>query len=191
MGILEDILYKNNDSEAKVDIDFAPFLGLMATLIPILLLTTAFLRLSSLNTKVPVIDDLSKVIKKNKKQNKDQKIALHVFLREDKVIVLRLRKGNKILKKSKIRPNGEEFNLEKFTKKLVDFKESKPNVFRAKIYPGSTVKYQAIVEIIDNMKISPEGEEFPIKDKDTGKSYNTVVMFDDVTFGNILAEEGS
>ena len=98
MGILEDILYKNNESESSVEIDFAPFLGLMATLIPILLLSTAFLRLSSLNTKIPVIDELEKVIEKNKKQNKSQNTELRVFLRKDKVIVMMLVEKGKFVK---------------------------------------------------------------------------------------------
>ncbi len=39
------------------------------------------------------------------------------------------------------------------------------------------------------MKISPNNEEFPVKDKDTGKVFNTPVMFDDVTFGNIMGAD--
>ena len=93
----------------------------------------------------------------------------------------------------KISPDGGDYNIEKFANQLVKIKKFRPNIFRARIYPTGGVKYQSIVNAIDTMKISPENEEFPVKDKDTGKIYNTVVMFDDVTFGNLLdvEKEGS
>ncbi len=42
MGIVEDIVYNSGNPEEDMELDLAPLLGLMATLIPVLLLAQPF-----------------------------------------------------------------------------------------------------------------------------------------------------
>lgn len=194
MSLIEDIIYNDERPEEDMELDLAPLLGLMATLIPVLLLATAFLKLSSLNAKVPVVGEASVAIEKNKDENKEKKIGLYVLLNGEKTIVLNLKQGDKVLQTSRIpasvgTENEVQFDKDKFIDELVKYKTQYPNVFRARMNPTETVKYDDIAVLIDKMKVSPNSEQFPVTDKDTGKTFETNVMFDDVTFGNIMGDD--
>lgn len=190
MGIVEDIVYSNGNPEEDMELDLAPLLGLMATLIPVLLLAAAFLKLTSLNAKVPVIGEAQAAIDKNVEENKEKKIGLYVLMSGEHVLILNLKQGDKLLQTSRI-PASEDQKIDKkkFIDELVRIKTSNPSVFRARLNPTENVKYENIVALIDAMKVSPNNEQFPVSDKDTGKVFNTPVMFDDVTFGNIMGAD--
>lgn len=189
MGIVDDIIYKDGNPEEDMELDLAPLLGLMATLIPVLLLATAFLKLSSLNAKVPVLGEAQAAIDKNKEENKKKNLGLYVLVNGENTIVLNLKEGESTLKTTRIPASEKGLDTEKFVSELVTFKKSYPNVFRARMNPTEKVKYEKIVALIDSMKVSPNNEEFPVTDKDTGKTFNTTVMYDDVTFGNIMGDD--
>lgn len=189
MSIIEDIIYKNGNPEEDMELDLAPLLGLMATLIPVLLLATAFLKLSSLNAKVPVIGEAQAAIDKNVKDNEEKKIGLYVLVSGENVVILNLKQGDKLLQSSRVPAAEDNIDKDKFIDELVRIKKENPTVFRARLNPTETVKYEKIVGLIDVMRVSPNNEEFPVTDKDTGKVYNTPVMFDDITFGNIMGAD--
>ncbi len=190
MSLIEDIIYKNGNPEEDMELDLAPLLGLMATLIPVLLLATAFLKLSSLNAKVPVIGEAQAAIDKNVKDNEEKKIGLYVLVSGENVVILNLKEDEKIIQSSRV-PATSDNNIDKdmFISELVKIKKANPSVFRARLNPTETVKYEKIVGLIDAMRVGPKNQEFPVTDKDTGKVYNTPVMFDDITFGNIMGAD--
>jgi biopolymer transport protein ExbD len=189
VSIIEDILYKNGNPEEDLELDLAPLLGLMATLIPVLLLAAAFVKLSTLNAKVPVLGEAQAAIDKNVKDNEEKKIGLYVYINNENLIVMNLKQGDKVLETSRV-PASEALALdkEKFVEEVIRFKEGYPNVFRARINPTEKVNYESVVHLIDLRKVAP-GKDFPVTDKDTGKTFATSIMYDDVTFGNIMGED--
>lgn len=190
MSIVDDIVHKSGNPEEDMELDLAPLLGLMAALIPVLLMASAFVKLASLSAKVPVLGEAQAAIDKNVKDNKEKKIGLYVEINGENFILLNLKQGDKVLGTASV-PAKEDKQLdeEKFVDEVVKMKKSYPDVFRARLNPTEKVKYEAIVGLIDNMKVSPNNEEFPVVDKETGKTFSTPVMYDDVTFGNIMGED--
>lgn len=190
MSVIDEILYKSGNPEEDMELDLAPLLGLMAALIPILLMASAFLKLASLNAKVPVLGDAQAAIDKNVEENKEQKMGLYVAINGENTVVLNLKKGDEILQKETVNANEEsQLDKAKFTDAVYKIKKAYPNVFRARVNPTEKVKYESIVGLIDSMKVSPNNEEFPVEDKENGKVFNTPVMYDDITFGNIMGDD--
>jgi hypothetical protein len=190
VSIIDDILHKDGSPEEDMEVDLAPLLGLMAALIPVLLMASAFVKLSSLNAKVPVLGEAQAAIDKNLKDNEEKKMGLYVAINGENLILLNLKQGDKVLQAVSV-PASEDKQIDKdkFVDAVLKIKTANPSVFRARVNPTEKVKYEAIVGLIDSMKVSPNNEEFPVEDKDTGKVYNTPVMYDDVTFGNIMGAD--
>lgn len=190
MSVLDDILHKSGNPEEDMELDLAPLLGLMAALIPVLLMASAFIKLSSLNAKVPVLGEAQAAIDKNVKDNQEKKIGLYVEINGENLIVLNLKQGDKVLDSARVPASAEsKIDEDKFVDAVVKMKTSHPEVFRARLNPTEKVKYEAIVGLIDNMRVAPNNEEFPVVDKESGKTFKTPVMYDDVTFGNIMGED--
>lgn len=190
MSMIDDIIHKKGNPEEDMELDLAPLLGLMAALIPVLLMASAFVKLSSLSAKVPVLGEAQAAIDQNVKDNKEKKIGLYIEINGENFILLNLKQGDKVLVTASVpAKDGKSLDKEKFVDEVVKMKQSHPEVFRARLNPTEKVKYEAIVGLIDNMRVSPNNEEFPVVDKETGKTFNTPVMYDDVTFGNIMGED--
>lgn len=189
MSIVDDIIHKSGNPEEDMEMDLAPLLGLMAALIPVLLMASAFVKLANLNAKVPVLGEAQAAIDKNVKDNEEKKIGLYVEVNGENFIALNLKQGDKVLDTSRVPASADnKIDKENFIAELIKIKKSYPNVFRARLNPTEKVKYENIVALIDSMKVAP-GEEFPVEDKDTGKTFSTSIMYDDVTFGNIMGED--
>ena len=190
MSNIDDILYKSGNPEEDMELDLAPLLGLMAASIPILLMASAFIKLATLNAKVPVLGDAQAAIDKNVKDNEEKKIGLYVAINGDNLLVLNLKQGDSVIDKSTVSPlEGNLIDKPTFVDAVYKMKKKHPSVFRARLNPTEKVKYEAIVGLIDAMKVSPNNEEFPVEDKETGKVYNTPVMYDDITFGNVMGDD--
>src|SRR5690606_6699769 len=85
----------------------APFLGLMAVLVPMLLLTAAFVKLTSVNAKVPVLAEAQSAIDKQKKENEKKQLSLHVMMSKDKTVVIQVRESKNVKNTVRIPANSE------------------------------------------------------------------------------------
>jgi biopolymer transport protein ExbD len=190
VSVIDEILHKNGSPEEDMELDLAPLLGLMAALIPVLLMASAFVKLSSLNAKVPVLGEAQAAIDKNVKDNQEKKIGLYIEVNGESIVLLNMKQGDKILQTARVPASAEnKVDEDAFVDAVVKMKLSHPEVFRARLNPTEKVKYESIVGLIDNMRVSPNNEEFPVVDKESGKTFKTPIMYDDVTFGNIMGED--
>ncbi len=190
MGIVDDIMEKEHDLDAETQLNLNPLLDLISALIPVLLASVSYVSISVLNAKVPVLGEAQVAIEKNVQENKEKKIGLYVEINGENFILMNLKQGDNVITSSRV-PASEDLKVDKvkFVSELVRIKSENPNVFRARVNPTEKVVYDNVVALIDMMKVAPGGKEFPVTDKETGKTFVTEVMFDDVTFGNIMGED--
>lgn len=189
MSNIGEKIFTSNDAE-QVDLNMAPFLGLMAVLVPMLLLTAAFVKLTSVNAKVPVLAEAQAAIDKQKKDNEKKKLGVHVLMSKDKTVVIQVREGQKVVSQNRVPADIEmKLDLAKLQDEFVNLKKKNPAIFKARMHPTETVKYVDIVEVMDVMRVAPGETQFPVTDLETGKVFQTNLMFDDITFGNIMGDE--
>ncbi len=190
MGIVDDIMHSDHDIDHETQLNLNPLLDLISALIPVLLASVSYVSIAVLNAKVPVLGEAQVAIEKNVKDNKEKQVGLYVEVNGENFILMNLKQGENILTTSRVPASADsKIDKVKFVSELVRIKSENPNVFRARINPTEKVVYDNVVTIIDLMKLAPKGNEFTITDKDTGKAFVTSIMFDDVTFGNIMGED--
>lgn len=185
---IEDIIFKTDDEVENIDM--TPFLGLMAVLVPMLLLTASFVTINSLGAKVPVLADAKAAIDKQKEENIKDKVGVHVSISKDNTVVISVKRGKSVVSNSRVPASVEKgLDIERIQKEVVSIKTKHPDIFQARVNPTEQVKYENIVAVMDIMRVAPATVEFPVKDIDTGQVFKTNIMFDDVTFGNIMGDE--
>lgn len=171
----------NHNSEFELDL--APLLAVMVKLVPVLLLSSAFVQMMIIETDLPQV--VQEAIKKQTDNPKSAQIAVEVSKSD----------GVKIV----VTENGEEkvdvigFNKDKqidypnLHAKLIEVKKAHPEIFKIDLTPDAEIAYKDLVRIMDEArKVRVQGVRFPVKDVKTGKDTTTDYMFPEVVFSNML-----
>ncbi len=171
----------NRNSEFELDL--APLLAVMVKLVPVLLISSAFVQMMIIETNLPQV--IQEAIKKQDDNPKSAQIAVEVNKTEGVKIVISENGQQKI----------EVIGLDKDQKidyttlqaKLVAVKTAHPEIFKIELNPDAEIAYKDLVKIMDEArKVRAAGVRFPVKDAKTGKDTTTDYMFPEVVFSNML-----
>jgi len=174
----------DSDQDTSFDLNLAPFLDIIVSIVPLLLLVVAFSTTKIIETPVPLV--VEKAIQElNKKPQAE--------------VILRVGNGNKLSFVTK--SNGsEKFHAVALSKeptqimdnlyaKALEIKRQFPEVFNVSVEPDSDVELNSIIGAIDVVRKLRTGEEqFKFKDPATGDFLSTDLMFPKITFSNVIEE---
>jgi biopolymer transport protein ExbD len=166
----------------EFDLDLAPLLAVMVKLVPVLLISSAFVQVMVVET------DLPQVVKQAiAEQPQKPKATIHLEIsRKTGIKVIVAKDGTQ---KAEQIPNSAEatYDLTSLQKTLQKVKSANPDVFKIELAPESTVAYKDIVKIMDEARRSRDHDvRFPIFDKKENKPSTTDYMFPDVVFANMM-----
>ncbi len=173
---------KQRIEDSTFDLNLAPMLDIMVSLIPMMLLSIAFAKLVVLDAPVP--QPVANAIENDKKE---RSVILKLHLYNNKTAKLDIiDKGGKLSSISFATKEGV-YDLNTIHQKLVDVKKSNAQVFSVEIYPEEGVVYQDIVQVMDEARAAKQEEdEFQFIDKESNQAVKTRAMFPNITFGNVI-----
>lgn len=169
-------------TSTEFELDLAPLLAVVVKLVPVLLISSAFVQMMVIESDVP--QAVKEVIEKNKDDEKLPKIKLYVSL--DKGSTLVVENVATPVEVSVPMISGAQ-DLKTLQVKFQEIKTKFPEVYRLQVYPEKNIPYQDIVRIMDEARKSRNKElSWPVRDKVSGQDVRSSFMFPDVVFGNIL-----
>ena len=171
--------FKKDDVNS--DIDLAPMLALMVTLIPILLLSSVFVQVNMIETELPQV--VQQAIANNRKNEKTLP-RISLYIESSKKVRVSVVQGRKKEEKS-FESISEKVDEKGLYEHMISLKKKFPEIFRIEINPSNKVDYDSIVRVLDQTRRS-KNELFPVKDKKTGEMKQTSLMFPDVIFANLI-----
>jgi len=171
----------NHNSE--FDLDLAPLLAVMVKLVPVLLLSSAFVQMMIIETELPqVVQD---AIAKQEQTATPATISMTLDNKTGVSIVIN-DQGKEQIKLINLNEKNT-FDFEKIHQVAQEIKKSHPGVFKIELNPAASVQYKDIVKIMDEVRKSKSKEiRFPIKNEKSGESTSTDYMFPEVIFTNML-----
>jgi biopolymer transport protein ExbD len=176
------LILKQRIEDSTFDLNLAPMLDIMVSLIPMLLLSIAFARMVIIESNVP--QPVEQAIE-NDKKDKTVLLKLHLFNNKTARIDVVDPKGAK--SSISIATAAGLYDLKQIHTKLVDLKRAHSQVFSVEIFPEEGVPYKEIVLVMDEARAAKAEEgEFEFTDKATNQPVKTRVMFPNITFGNIV-----
>lgn len=177
-------IQKNDDLEASFELDLSPMLALMVCLIPIMLLSTVFVKVTVIDTPLPQV--VQKAIEEDRKK-KDREVEVSVAMEKDKELMLTVTVDGRATVKKKIIASGTNWNFAQLNADLIAVKQEHPKVFRLNLNPSEEVPYDDIVKIMDEVRtVKDEKVKLFVTDEETKEQVETNIMFPDVVFGNVL-----
>ncbi|MCB0348385.1 MAG: biopolymer transporter ExbD [Bdellovibrionales bacterium] len=176
------LVLKQRIEDSTFDLNLAPMLDIMVSLIPMLLLSIAFAKLVVLDAPVP--QPVANAIENDKKE-RTVMLQLHLFNNRTAKLDI-IDKGGR---RSNISFSSKEgtYDLETIHQKLIDVKKMHTQVFTVEIFPEEGVAYKEIVAVMDEARSARKEEgEFQFIDKESKQAVKTKAMFPNITFGNVI-----
>ncbi len=171
----------NHNSEFELDL--APLLAVMVKLVPVLLVSSAFVQMMIIETELPQV--VQQAIQKQTTNPNSASISVIVTKNEGIKITLKEGAQQKIevigLNKNKL------IDYTALHSKFVELKKAHPEVFKIDVQPDADVAYKDIVKVMDEARRARSNAiRFPVKDEKSGKETTTEYMFPEVVFSNTM-----
>ncbi len=170
----------NISQHSEFDLDLAPLLSVMVKLVPVLLLSSAFVQMMIIETELPQV--IQQAI-----QNQDEKTD-KISLEINKADGFKITVINKNIEKTELIANkNNALDLVALHEKLVELKKNNPQIFKIDVSPDANIPYKDLVSIMDQARKAKTNEaKFQFKDTQTGKETSTDYMFPEVVFSNVM-----
>jgi biopolymer transport protein ExbD len=173
-------LHINHNSEFELDL--APLLAVMVKLVPVLLISSAFVQMMVIESELPQV--VSEAIQKQEQTPNPTTIGIEVDAKEGFRVVI-TEKGKEVVENVPMKAGAYDF--EGLNQKLIAVKQAHPEVFKVELNPDSGVLYNDIVKVIDEARQARDAKiRFPVTDTKTGKQIETPYMFPEIIFTNMM-----
>ncbi|MFN7262902.1 MAG: ExbD/TolR family protein [Pseudobdellovibrionaceae bacterium] len=173
--------YKKKHSNHEFELDLAPLLSVMVKLVPVLLLSSAFVQVMVIETDLP---QAVKEAIQQQQANPTANIQLAIDSKSGFQVIIQ--KGqNQTVEKVPLKDGA--WDLKGLHLTLQRVKTQNPEVFRIEFSPAADVPYKDIVRMMDEARQSKDKSvKFPINDKKENRQILTDFMFPDVVFTNVM-----
>jgi biopolymer transport protein ExbD len=155
--------YRREDQAAELDI--TTFLNLMVVLIPFLLVTAVFSRITIQELNLPT------EAAGGNKSDKPQ-FSIEVIVRKGK---MQITDGTKII--ATIKNVGDKYNIKTLSAKLLGLKGKHQEIKEATLLVEPDIEYETLIHIMDAVKIAE------VKKKDS-EEIERVILFPQISLGD-------
>jgi biopolymer transport protein ExbD len=170
-----------HNTNHEFELDLAPLLAVMVKLVPVLLLSSAFVQISTVETDLPQV--VKAALETPQVSNKTV-VSLNADLTTGFTIKT-LKDG--AIKEFNIALKDQSFDYAALHLALRSIKSENPDVFRLELNPDERMTQAQIVRVMDEARKSRDKNVvFPVFDKVNNKQVQTDYMFPDVTFANLM-----
>ncbi len=180
---------KSRVEDATFDLNLAPMLDIIVSIIPMLLLSVVFVDITVIDTPIP--QAVEKAVAAANEKNKDL-VQMRMGVAKDRSIAITIvDHGNSKEYAVTAKNNGgvAKPDLDGLHEKVLAIKKEYPDVFRMELNPSDTVPLDEIVGVMDAMRTTRtvNGKQVKVSftDATTGKPIETNLLFPDIVFGNV------
>lgn len=173
--------FGNRVEDATFELNLAPMLDIIVSIVPMLLMSVAFVHITVVDTPVP------QAVEKAMAAADEKKDQVQILLAVSKETGFRFTISEKgETRDINIALKGKDLDLEGLHAESVALKKKYPDVFKVELNPAENVPLNEIVATMDQVRtIGPKEAKVVFNDVDTGKPVETNLVFPDVVFGNV------
>lgn len=165
----------------EFELDLAPLLAVMVKLVPVLLVSSAFVQVMTIET------DLPQAVKEAIQQQEQKPTAsIQIKASHKEGIQVIIAKGG-VQKVEAVPLKDGKFDFENLHLALRKVKTENPEVFKIELAPEADVAYRDVVRMTDEARRSRDKKIlFPVHNSKENRTVMTDYMFPDVVFTNVF-----
>ncbi|MEK6774447.1 MAG: biopolymer transporter ExbD [Bdellovibrionota bacterium] len=168
------------EHNTEIELDLAPLLAVMVKLVPVLLLSSAFVQMMIIETELPQVVQEA-IQRQDENKNEKSSITLEVSNKNGLKIIIKEKGINKI---DTVPMTAGKFDWVSIHGKLKVVKKAYPEIFKVDLKPEEDVAYEDLVKLMDEARRSRDQQKFPVYDTQSGKNVETEYMFPEIVFAN-------
>jgi len=169
-------------SDATFDLNLAPILDIVVSIVPLLLLSVAFVQVKMIDTSVPQV-----VAEAVKRANDKSTTSVNLKVAKEKGFVFEVTKEGKTTPVN-VPNNAQGWDLQGLMAAAFAIKEKNPEVFRVDLSPARNVNLAELVQVMERLRRTPDGKKVAFVDPANGQRIETELMFPDVLFANVVGD---
>jgi len=173
---------KTRATDATFDLNLAPILDIIVSIVPLLLLSIAFVQVKMIDTAVPQV-----VAEAAERANEKSETTVTLKVSKGKGFVFEVTKDGKTNPVTVINKNGQ-WDMDALHAAAFGIKEKNPEVFRVDMAPEQDVNLNELVVVMDKLRRTPDTKKVAFTDPANGQKVETELMFPNVLFANVIGD---
>lgn len=173
---------KTRSTDATFDLNLAPILDIIVAIVPLLLLSIAFVQVKMIDTSVPQV--VAEAVQRAQEKS-ETVVALKVT--KTKGFVFEVTRDGKMNPTPVANKDGK-WDLDALQAAAFLIKEKSPEVFRVDLNPEQDVPLDDLVKVMDSIRRSPDAKKVAFVDPANGTKVETELMFPNVLFANVIGD---
>jgi biopolymer transport protein ExbD len=169
---------RDNSEEATFELNLAPMMDMLVSIIPFMLLSAAFIQIVLIDSPLPT--PVAQALQQDR-QNDKREVSIQVGMDNKAGYLLDVKDEAGRVTKFTVPKTGAEFDYTGLHKKLVEVKQAHPKVFRIELNPADGVEYKNIVHTMDASR-DMHGTDPKIMIENAA----TPLLFPDVVLSNVM-----
>jgi biopolymer transport protein ExbD len=172
-----------SDNDASFELNLAPMLDIIVSIIPMLLLSVAFIEISTIDTPLPQVVQ-NAIAASDVKGENTVKISLAVS--SSSGFRFMVSSSGRMIEVPVALKDGR-LDFENLNHQAIVLKQKFPEVFRVDLQPERNIPLESLVATMDTLrKKANSSEKIFIVDPQTGQSVETDLIFPEIIFGNVM-----
>ena len=169
-------------SDSTFDLNLAPILDIIVSIVPLLLLSMAFIQVKLIEVPVPQI-----VAEAMQRADKKSETSVTLRVSEKKAFKFEVTKSGET--KDFIVPSKEgQFDFLGLQAKAYEIKQNFPQVFKLDLAPEEEVPLNDLVKAMDAVRKDGQSRKVAFVDPENGEKVQTDMLFPNVIFSNVVGE---
>jgi biopolymer transport protein ExbD len=169
-------------SDATFDLNLAPILDIIVSVVPMLLLSIAFVQVKMIETPVP--QAVAEAIQRAE-EKEDTQIRLQVSSKDGFTFNV-VTKGHE--QKFQIPNRQSKWDYDGLQRTAFEVRQKYPQIFKLDMAPEGDVNLNDLVEVMDRIRKDPADRKIAFVDPKNGDKFETSLMFPNVVFGNVMGD---
>ena len=171
---------KSRTSDSTFDLNLAPILDIIVSIVPLLLLSIAFIQVKMIDSSVPQV-----VAEASDRANDKKETSVALNISKTKGFTIEVTKEGKTNPTPVPNKNGS-WDLDGLQAAAFAVKEQNPQVFRMDLNPDADVNLNELVAVMDKLRSNPGAKKVSFVDPANGQTVETDLMFPSVLFANVI-----
>lgn len=169
------------NSNSTFDLNLAPILDIIVSIVPLLLLSIAFVQVKMIDTSVPQV-----VAEAAKRANDKSQATVTLHVSKLKGFRFEVLNHGKPSTPIQIANTSTGWNLEALNQAAYTIKSKYPDVFRVDLEPDTDINLNELVTVMDSLRKAPNEQTVSFTDPENGQKVETQLMFPNVLFANVI-----
>lgn len=174
---------ETQQSDNTFDINLAPVLDIIVSVVPMLLLSVAFLQVKMIETPVPQV-----VAEASERAQKEAPIEVSLEASKKSGFSFLVKDKGKT-KTVKVALQSGNLNFDELYVAAAQIKREYPQVFELSLNPTGDMPLDDLVKAMDSVRrFKPQDGKVSFNDPATGQKVETDFLFPNVMFANVVGE---